>query len=137
MSISDAFAGVIPPAVAAKQPAAVKADIPADEARPVAKAATRRRFRDVVGAVVADLTGSWLWDAHGLTVRSLWEQRIPAIEQVPGENTVLRAVWTAFNHAMLLVLVPLLFTVWVLCHPARLLYVAPVAAPLIALWINR
>jgi hypothetical protein len=43
--------------------------------------------------------------------------------------------WTVFNHAALLVLVPLLFAAWVLCHPARLIYAAPVAVVLTTLWL--
>jgi len=92
------------------------------------------RARRLVRAVAADLTSAWLWDAHGPSPRSMWRTRIPALEQVPGENTVLRAAWVAYNHVVLLALVPLMFAFWVLCHPARLLYAAPIAAPLSALW---
>ena len=85
--------------------------------------------------VAGDWAGAWLWDADGLTIRSLWEQRIPDIARVPAENRLLWAAWVGFNHLMLPVIVPLLFLAWVLGHPARLLYLTPIAAGLAAIWL--
>lgn len=139
MTIADAFEGVITRPVsaapasadtqAAVPPAADVRDDPAVTAGPswLARAGT---------AVTDDLRGAWLWDTHGLTLRALWEARIPARERVPAENGALWKAWCAYNHAALAVLAPLLFVAWVLGHPARLLYAAPVAVPLTVLWLS-
>lgn len=141
MTIADAFEGVIPPPAATKNHTAVleRPAAPADDPVPVAAVSTRlgvtTRLKTAGARVTADLTSAWLWDAHGPSPCSLWQTRIPALEQVPGENAALRGAWIAYNHAVLPVLVPLMFAFWVLCHPARLLYAAPIAAPLLALWL--
>ena len=90
----------------------------------------------IKAVVVADFRRSWLWDEHGPTLRNLIGDLMPAADRVPVEHSALRWAWIAYNYLTLGALVPLLFACWVLGHPARLLYVAPVAAPLIALWIN-
>jgi hypothetical protein len=87
-------------------------------------------------AVVADWRGAWLWDAHGITVRNLWETRVPHLDDVPAANRGLWIAWCVYNHVALLLLVPLLFTAWMLAHPARLIYAAPIAAPLTLLWLT-
>lgn len=87
-------------------------------------------------AVAADFRDSWLWDAEGVTVRHLWECRVPDRDAVPGANRALWLAWCVYNHAALLVLAPLLFTAWVLCHPARLIYTTPIAASLTLLWLT-
>jgi hypothetical protein len=91
--------------------------------------------RRAASAVRDDLHSAWLWDAHGPSLRQLWQTRIPTLEQVPGENPVLHKAWIGYNHIALLVIVPALFALWVACHPARLLYVLPIAVPLTALWL--
>lgn len=132
MSITDAFADVMPAAAPARAVAPA-----APTAARVAEKATgkTRRASGVRAAMIADVRGAWLWDAHGLTVRSLWEQRIPALERVPAESRALQAGWVAYNHAALVVLAPALFALYLLGHPARTLLAAAVAAPLTALWI--
>lgn len=88
------------------------------------------------GAIVADdLRSAWLWQSAGPTPAQLWATRIPAIDRVPGENKALHAAWVGYNHAALAVLFPLMFAFWVACHPARLLYALPIAAPIAALWL--
>ncbi len=95
-------------------------------------AATWIRAR--VDRVGDDWADAWLWDAEGITVRRLWEQRIPDRAVVPGESHGLWVAWCVYGHAALLVIVPLLLAAWLLSHPARLLYAVPVAAPLLTLW---
>jgi hypothetical protein len=90
----------------------------------------------IKAVVAADFKQSWLWDEHGPTIRNLIDNLMPAADRVPAEHSALRWAWVAYSFLVLVALVPLLFACWVLCHPARLLYVAPVAVPLIALWIN-
>lgn len=94
------------------------------------------RARRIKDTVLADVRGAWLWDAHGLTLRSLWDQRLPAIERVPAENRALRGAWVAYNHTVLAVIVPALFVLYLLGHPARFLLAAAVAAPVLAIWLN-
>ncbi len=142
MSIVDAFNGVVPPAATAKKPAKVVEDrpVPAPPAADttyqpgVAESEGPSRLARMGQAVAADWRGAWLWDAHGITIRNLWERRIPDLDAVPAANRGLWIAWCVYNHAALVALTPLLFLVWVLCHPARLIYAAPVAAPLITLW---
>lgn len=144
MTIAEVFEAVIPakpasvPTAPTLEPAAkpagpVLAPAPEDVAAPTLGLVVG--VRDAVTAVADDLKGAWLWDAAGPTVRTLVQHRIPAVELVPGENGALRAVWVAYNHVALALLIPLMFACWVLAHPARLLYALPVAAPIAALWL--
>jgi hypothetical protein len=90
----------------------------------------------IKAVVVTDFKRSWLWDERGPTIRNLIANLMPAAERVPTGHAGLRWAWIAYSYLTFVALVPLLFACWVLCHPARLLYLAPVAAPLFALWIN-
>lgn len=139
MTVSDLFdVAVAPPAAAHVEEkgggtrARVHARVPAT----VSDDKVVVRTGGLRSTIIADFRSSWLWDAHGLTVRSLWAQRIPDIESAPGASQALRVGWVAYNHAALAVLVPLLFAAWLLGHPARLLYAAPIAVALLAIWLN-
>lgn len=91
---------------------------------------------NATSTVADDWRNAWLWDAEGITVRNLWAARMPSLEDTPGEVRALWLAWLVYNHAVLAAVVPLLFVAWVLCHPARLLYTAPVAVPLTLLWLT-
>lgn len=86
--------------------------------------------------VAADFKQAWLWSEQGPTIRNLVDNLVPAADRVPAEHSALRWAWVVYAYVTFVVLVPLLFVCWVLSHPARLLYTAPVAVPLIALWIH-
>lgn len=100
-------------------------------AQPAAAAWIRSR----ADAVRDDWANAWLWDAEGMTVRRLWETRIPDRTAVPGENRGLWVAWCVYGHAALIAVVPLLFAAWVLCHPARLLYTTPFVLSGLAVWL--
>ena len=141
MSIADAFEGVAPTrsAPAVQTPAAAPQVTRIEVLRPAKEdaAGVEPSWLSTVGSgIAADWSGAWLWDARGVTIRALWDNRIPDRDAVPGANRVLWAAWCAYNHAAVAVLSPLLFAAWVLCHPGRLIYAAPVAAALIALWLT-
>jgi hypothetical protein len=137
-TIADAFEGVITrpvsPAPALAGTRAVEprvTEVPDDQTGTAGPSwLTRTR-----AAVTDDVRGAWLWDAHGPSIRDLLQHRAPAIERVPGENKALHAAWTAYNHAVLVLLIPLMFVFWAASHPARLLYALPIAAPITALWL--
>lgn len=93
-------------------------------------------IRRGAATVTSDLKTAWLWDAQGPSPRSLWSARIPDIEQVPGRSSGLQSLWTVYNHAALIVLIPLMVAFWLASHPARLLYATPIALPLITLWLT-
>lgn len=142
MTIADAFAGTLP------KPAVVPDDLtPVEPVRPIpdpaeptvdldSSVAPANWLVSAAGTVAADLRGAWLWDTHGPSARSLWDTRIPPRDAVPGANQVLWLAWCVYNHAALLALFPLMFLFWAASHPARLLYAAPIAAPLTALWLT-
>jgi hypothetical protein len=90
----------------------------------------------IKAAVSADFRNSWVWDEHGPTIRTLINDLMPAADRVPAGHGGMRWAWVVYSFAALAVLTPLLFVCWVLCHPARLLYTAPIAALVLALWIN-
>jgi hypothetical protein len=92
----------------------------------------RRGLRSLADVLWADFTGAWGWRA----LAGLWQHRVPAVEDVPGESRALRAAWVAYNHVALVVVCLLAVVVWVLLHPARFLLAAVIAAPLIAMWIS-
>lgn len=102
---------------------------------PPAISKTSGRAARIRSTVASDWHNAWLWDAQGLTVRGLWEDRIPDLDQTAAGNAALRAAWITYNHVALLILVPLLFAAWVLGHPARLLYATPLAALIPAIWL--
>ncbi|MEU4558486.1 hypothetical protein AB0F72_08850 [Actinoplanes sp. NPDC023936] len=140
MSITEAFAGVIPAAKPAPAPPVVTpvAEPTATDRTYDADVATESgpSWLGAAGtAVAADFRDAWLWDAEGVTVRALWEQRIPDREQVAAANAGLWAAWCVYNHIALAVITPLLFVAWMLAHPARLLYLTPLAVAGITIWL--
>ncbi len=141
MTIADAFEDVLPRAPAPEKPSSREAEpapvettaAPASETR--LKVTLAERATDFGHAVAADFQGAWVWDAHGPSVRELVSSRLPAVERVPAESRALWAAWIAWNHLALAVIIPALFACWVLCHPARVLYLLPIAVPMAALWL--
>lgn len=145
-SVADVFDAIVPPAPPVPQavPVEPKPDRPVpvgegDAAGPrVGRLAASALWTRKAGyRVREDWRTAWLWNENALTLRVLWQARIPDRAAVPAGNRGLWIAWCAYNHAVLFcVLGPLLFTAWLLGHPGRLLYLAPFAVTVAALWLT-
>jgi hypothetical protein len=91
------------------------------------------RARD---AIADDWRYAWLWDARSINVRGLWDNRVPDLESVAAASRPLQVLWVVYNHVVLAVQVALLLAAWLLGHPGRLLYLAPIAVTVAALWLT-
>ncbi len=88
------------------------------------------RARSAAKTAGSDVAGAWVWRGSSPTLRDLWQQRIPALDRVPGESKPLHVAWVVGNHAALPLVGYLNLLSWALQHPARwplfVLLVAPV-----------
>lgn len=134
MTVSNAFEAVVP--------ASTQSEGAGGRARVRARVASTQSnhkilvwVRSVGSTVVSDVTQAWPIRSHAPSPYDLWQNRIPALDRVPGENRPLWVAWIAFNHVALVAGVALSLPLWLLGHPARTLLAAAVTAPLFAIWL--
>jgi hypothetical protein len=137
MTMSDIFdapAAVVAPR-AEKKGAGERGRAPARDRVTDRDPAVASRARRVKDAVVSDVANAWPIRSHAPSAYDLWQTRIPALADVPGENRALRGAWVVFNHVALAVSLLLSVPLFLLGHPARALLAAAVIAPLLLIWL--
>jgi hypothetical protein len=97
--------------------------------------------RGAWATVRGDFTGSPFLTGQPPSLGRMWAARRPEPERVPGRcetrgSRALRAAWTVWNVAAVVVLAPLYGLAHVLTHPARVGAAALLLTPVVGVWLH-